>query len=135
MVRDCNPDDIGISVSYPLPGTKFYDRVREQLGNKRNWVDSDDLEMMFQGAYVTEFYRVLHHVVHHEFRMRKAADRVRTALRQPATLRPRHVRDALAIPRHWVGLQRRRRQLGVLEKVKRPDRQLIPLQPVGSSNS
>jgi radical SAM superfamily enzyme YgiQ (UPF0313 family) len=135
MVRDCNPDDIGISVSYPLPGTKFYDRVQQELGNKRNWVDSDDLEMMFQGAYVTEFYRVLHHVVHHEFRMRKAADRVRTALRQPATLRPRHVRDALAIPRHWVGLQRRRRQLGVLEKVKRPDRQVIPLQPVGSSNS
>jgi anaerobic magnesium-protoporphyrin IX monomethyl ester cyclase len=133
MVRDCNPDDIGISVSYPLPGTKFYDRVREQLGNKRNWVDSDDLEMMFQGAYITEFYRVLHHVVHHEFRMRKAADRLRAALRQPATLRPRHVRDALSIPRHWVGLQRQRRRLDVLEKVKRPDRQVIPLQPVGSS--
>jgi radical SAM superfamily enzyme YgiQ (UPF0313 family) len=133
MVRDCNPDDIGISVSYPLPGTKFYERVREQLGNKRNWVDSDDLEMMFQGAYITEFYRVLHHVVHHEFRMRKAADRLRAALRQPATLRPRHLRDAAAIPRHWVGLQRQRRTLNTLEKVKRPDRQIIPLQPVGSN--
>ena len=28
MVRDCQPDDIGMSVSYPLPGTTFYDRSR-----------------------------------------------------------------------------------------------------------
>ncbi|MBC7872155.1 MAG: radical SAM protein, partial [Chitinophagaceae bacterium] len=28
MVRDLMPDDIGISVSYPLPGTTFYERVR-----------------------------------------------------------------------------------------------------------
>ena len=26
MVRDCEPDDIGMSVSYPLPGTKFYEQ-------------------------------------------------------------------------------------------------------------
>ncbi|MBV9357947.1 MAG: B12-binding domain-containing radical SAM protein, partial [Chloroflexi bacterium] len=26
MVRDCKPDDIGMSVSYPLPGTVFYER-------------------------------------------------------------------------------------------------------------
>ncbi len=28
MVRDCRPDDIGVSVSYPLPGTPFYERVK-----------------------------------------------------------------------------------------------------------
>ena len=28
LVRECAPDDIGISVSYPLPGTPFYERVR-----------------------------------------------------------------------------------------------------------
>ncbi len=25
MLLDCMPHDVGISVSYPLPGTKFYD--------------------------------------------------------------------------------------------------------------
>ena len=40
MVRDCQPDDIGMSVSYPLPGTKFYDRVHDELGAKQNWQDS-----------------------------------------------------------------------------------------------
>src|SRR5262249_11985035 len=43
MVRRTRPDDIGVSVSYPLPGTKFYRLVEEQLGPKKNWEDSDDL--------------------------------------------------------------------------------------------
>lgn len=68
LVRTCRPDDIGISVSYPLPGTAFYERVRAQLGPKQNWVDSDDLAMLYRGPYPTSFYRVLHRAVHAEFR-------------------------------------------------------------------
>jgi anaerobic magnesium-protoporphyrin IX monomethyl ester cyclase len=64
LVRDTRPDDIGVSVSYPLPGTTFYDRVRAQLGEKTNWSDSEDLSMMFQGAYTNEFYRALHDALH-----------------------------------------------------------------------
>src|SRR5215212_3862129 len=72
LVRDCDPDDIGISVSYPMPGTKFYEAVREQLGEKQNWQDSQDLAMLYQGPFSTAFYRKLHSVVHKEFRARKA---------------------------------------------------------------
>lgn len=72
MVRKCAPDDIGISVSYPLPGTKFFERVKMELGEKQNWVDSDDLAMLYRGPYPQEFYRILHGRVHHEFRMRRA---------------------------------------------------------------
>ncbi|HET9911408.1 MAG TPA: radical SAM protein [Anaerolineales bacterium] len=72
LVRDADPDDIGISVSYPMPGTKFYETVREQLGEKQNWRDSDDLAMLYRGPFSTEFYRKLHSVVHKEFRARKA---------------------------------------------------------------
>jgi len=73
MIRDCAPDDIGISVSYPLPGTKFHERVRAQLGAKQNWNDSDDLAMLYRGTYTPEFYRALYRAVHHEFRARRAA--------------------------------------------------------------
>ena len=79
LVRDIAPDDIGVSVSYPLPGTKFYDRVRAELGSKQNWVDSDDLAMMYRATYPPQFYRVLHHVVHHEFRARQLARRLKRA--------------------------------------------------------
>src|SRR5205814_61767 len=47
MVGRCRPDDIGISVSYPLPGTAFFERVKADLGEKKNWVDSGDLAMMY----------------------------------------------------------------------------------------
>ncbi len=66
LVRRTRPDDIGVSVSYPLPGTRFYQRVRQELGEKTNWVDSDDLSIMFRGAYTNEFYRALRDALHAE---------------------------------------------------------------------
>ncbi|MGH9596893.1 MAG: B12-binding domain-containing radical SAM protein, partial [Edaphobacter sp.] len=66
LVRQLRPDDVGISLSYPLPGTIFYERVRAQLGTKRNWTDSDDLCIMFKAAYTTEFYRAVREALHAE---------------------------------------------------------------------
>jgi anaerobic magnesium-protoporphyrin IX monomethyl ester cyclase len=68
MVRSTEPSDIGISISYPLPGTKFYQMVADQLGAKANWSDSGDLSMMFHGAYSSEFYRALTDALHLEVR-------------------------------------------------------------------
>lgn len=68
MVRETRPDDIGVSVSYPLPGTRFYERVKAQLGQKSNWSDSADLAMIFRGEYASEFYRALADVLHSEVR-------------------------------------------------------------------
>jgi anaerobic magnesium-protoporphyrin IX monomethyl ester cyclase len=66
MVRQTLPDDIGVSVAYPLPGTKFYNLVGAQLGAKKNWEHSGDLAMMFQGSYHSEFYRALRDALHKE---------------------------------------------------------------------
>jgi radical SAM superfamily enzyme YgiQ (UPF0313 family) len=66
FVRETRPDDIGISFSYPLPGTGFYERVQAELGQKRNWTDSDDLCIMFNGAYTTDFYRAVRDALHAE---------------------------------------------------------------------
>jgi len=66
LVRQTRPDDIGVSLSYPLPGTRFYSRVREQLGSKRNWADSEDLCVMFKGTYTNDFYRDIRNALHAE---------------------------------------------------------------------
>ncbi len=66
FVRETRPDDVGISFSYPLPGTAFYERVQQQLGHKRNWTDSDDLCIMFTAAYTTDFYRAVRDALHAE---------------------------------------------------------------------
>lgn len=68
MVKELKPDNIGISVSYPLPGTKFYDKVKDDLKLKANWTDSDDFDMMFHGTYNSNYYRKLQRFVHKEFR-------------------------------------------------------------------
>lgn len=66
LIEEAAPDDIGVSVSYPLPGTKFYEQVKAQLGAKTHWQDSDDLTMMFQGAYDSDFYRRVRDLMHEQ---------------------------------------------------------------------
>lgn len=66
LVRRTRPDDIGVSVSYPLPGTKFHARVEATMEAKRNWTDSGDLTAMFKAAYTSDFYRALHDALHEE---------------------------------------------------------------------
>jgi radical SAM superfamily enzyme YgiQ (UPF0313 family) len=75
MVRRLRPDDVGISVSYPLPGTKFHQVVSAQIGAQANWKNSGDLSMMFRGTYSTEFYRALADAIHVEVREGRPAER------------------------------------------------------------
>lgn len=119
MVRDCKPDDIGISVSYPLPGTKFYELVKQDLGEKQNWADSDDLALLYRGTYSPEFYRVLHRVVHHEFRMRRAVDELARVAYHPAGWRIRHLRLAASIPFNFARWRMRRWRLDQLQRTQR----------------
>jgi anaerobic magnesium-protoporphyrin IX monomethyl ester cyclase len=64
LLRDERPDEIGVSVSYPLPGTVFHDRVVAELGARRNWRDTDELAMLFQGTFDTAFYRLVRDALH-----------------------------------------------------------------------
>jgi anaerobic magnesium-protoporphyrin IX monomethyl ester cyclase len=66
LVRMTRPHDVGVSVSYPLPNTRFYEKVQAQLGQKRNWTDSDDLCLMFTAEYKDVFYHALRDALHAE---------------------------------------------------------------------
>ncbi|HEY3251642.1 MAG TPA: radical SAM protein [Ignavibacteria bacterium] len=111
MVRDLMPDDIGISVSYPLPGTKFYDRVASQMKAKHNWEVSDDFEMMFDGTYSTEFYRVLHKRVHKEYRTRQL-------IKEPV----KRIKSIWKLPFYVGGWIWNHLKLGRLEKTAKQNR-------------
>ncbi|MCC6804342.1 MAG: radical SAM protein [Anaerolineae bacterium] len=104
MVRDLMPDDIGISVSYPLPGTKFYEAVRHELGERENWIDSEDLAMLYRGPFRTEFYRQLHTVVQKYYRSRKKWRDLKNAVRDPRRLNPTLVRRAASMIYHRATL-------------------------------
>jgi len=70
LIRETLPEKIGVSVTYPLPGTPLYESVKMHMLEKTNWEDSNDLAMLFQGAYATQFYRMLHQVLHDELDLR-----------------------------------------------------------------
>ncbi|MEX1248379.1 MAG: radical SAM protein [Anaerolineales bacterium] len=120
IVRECKPDDIGMSVSYPLPGTKFHAAVKSQLGAKQHWVDSNDLAMMYNGPFATEFYRQLHVVLHKEFRARKTRGQLAAGGKVS-------LRRLLALPHQSATLPFARWKLNRLAKL--PHRGIDPLPP------
>jgi hypothetical protein len=78
MLNDFLPDDIGVSVSYPLPGTLFYERVKGELQKKANWTDSNEMVLMFKNTYSPAFYKELHQYIHKNFRKHQGYDSVRS---------------------------------------------------------
>jgi radical SAM superfamily enzyme YgiQ (UPF0313 family) len=100
MVRDCLPDEIGISISYPLPGTPFYNTVLGTLGEKRNWIDSEDLDLMFPGTYPPDYYRTLHRVTHKRFRIWEGLKLARSVMTHPARLDRYAIRRIASVGYH-----------------------------------
>jgi anaerobic magnesium-protoporphyrin IX monomethyl ester cyclase len=83
MVRELLPDDIGISVSYPLPGTRYYAETAARLGAKRNWSASDDLDPLIPGRFSPKFYQALSRVVHAELRILRGIRALGALVRAP----------------------------------------------------
>lgn len=77
MVLNQMPEEIGISISYPLPGTKFYEAVKSQLREKQNWTDSDDLAMMYRGTFSPAYYKLLHRYIHSRYRMQRGLEQIK----------------------------------------------------------
>jgi len=83
MINRLVPHEIGVSVSYPLPGTGFYEKVKEQLKAKSNWTDSDELALMFHNTYPPSFYKQLHRYVHKNFKRRLGYQSLMLIVRKP----------------------------------------------------
>lgn len=95
LLLDLMPYDIGVSVSYPLPGTKFYETVKNDLKYKSNWDDSDDLALMFRNNFSSEYYKTLHRFVHKLFRKSQGKILIKKLLKNPFSLNVKEYRRAL----------------------------------------
>lgn len=96
MINKLMPHEIGVSVSYPLPGTGFFEQVREQLKEKSNWTDSDELALMFRNTYQPAFYKQLHRYVHKSFKRNLAWQNFLFMLKQPLKTNWAVLKKALA---------------------------------------
>jgi hypothetical protein len=96
MINELLPHEIGISVSYPLPGTAFFEKVKSQLHEKSNWTDSDELALMFRNTYQPAFYKQLHRYVHKTYRKHIAFENIRQLVSHPFKSNLRTIRKALS---------------------------------------
>jgi radical SAM superfamily enzyme YgiQ (UPF0313 family) len=116
MINELLPYEIGISVSYPLPGTGFYEKVKDDLKEKTNWTDSDELALMFRNTYQPEFYKQLYRYVHRSYRMHLALDNIKQLLSHPAKTSLKKLRKAASyfyyLPASFLAKQK----LNTLEK-------------------
>lgn len=83
MINTLLPHEIGISVSYPLPGTVFFEKVKQQLQAKTNWTDSDEMALLFRNTYQPAFYKQLHSYVHKSYRKHLAIEHFKNLFIQP----------------------------------------------------
>ncbi|HKB43549.1 MAG TPA: radical SAM protein [Chitinophagaceae bacterium] len=116
MINELLPYEIGISVSYPLPGTVFYEKVKTELKEKTNWTDSDELALMFRNTYAPAFYKQLHRYVHKSYRKHVAIETIKNLLLKPASLSFYKIKKAVSLiyytPSAWLA----RQKLNALER-------------------
>jgi anaerobic magnesium-protoporphyrin IX monomethyl ester cyclase len=98
LLTDLMPEDVGISVTYPLPGTKFYDSVKEKLAGKSHWEDSDDLSLLFNSTFSPRYYKILHRYIHKHFRYRQSIFYLNHALTAPGGLNRSRLRRIVLLP-------------------------------------
>jgi len=115
MINDLLPFEIGISVSYPLPGTVFYDRVKADLKKKTNWTDSDEMALMFTNTFPASYYKQLHKYVHKNYHKHLAKNSLAKLFNKPSALNFGSLKKALSFFYYSPATLIERRRLDRLE--------------------
>jgi anaerobic magnesium-protoporphyrin IX monomethyl ester cyclase len=110
MINELLPYELGISVSYPLPGTLFFEKVKNELVNKTNWKDSDELALMFTNTYQPAFYKQLHRYVHKSYRKHLAFENLRKLFEHPLKMKAAGIKKAFSalyyMPAEFIAKQK-----------------------------
>jgi len=116
MINDLLPFEIGISVSYPLPGTLFYERVKADLKKKTNWTDSDEMALMFTNTFPPSYYKQLHRYVHQNYHQHLAQNSLIELIKRPFHANAKSLRKALSVFYHTPAALLEKLKLERLEK-------------------
>jgi anaerobic magnesium-protoporphyrin IX monomethyl ester cyclase len=100
MINQLLPFEIGISVSYPLPGTLFYEKVKADLKKKTNWTDSDEMVLMFHNTFPPSYYKQLHRYVHQNYHKHLAKNSMQKLIKNPFGVNVKSLRKALSVFYH-----------------------------------
>ncbi len=98
LIARLRPEEIGVSVSYPMPGTAFYERVKASMGAS-NWETSMDNRTLFEAPYDQAFYAAAKELLRstHSASRRRAV--LKAFLQDPG---PEHARRVLGAAWHTL---------------------------------
>lgn len=72
LLSEINPNSIGYSIAYPVPGTEFYEDIKDQLVTTNSdglWERTmEGLQLMFRAEYPLIYYRSLIHYLENKHR-------------------------------------------------------------------
>ena len=117
MINELLPFEIGISVSYPLPGTVFYERVKADLKTKTNWTDSDEMALMFHNTFPPSYYKQLHRYVHQNYHQHLAQNSLEELIKKPLHANARSLKKALSVFYHTPAAMIEKLKLKRLERI------------------
>jgi anaerobic magnesium-protoporphyrin IX monomethyl ester cyclase len=89
-VKECRPDIFFTTVSYPIKGTPYFEKVRHRLVSIRPWEQSTDRELAVAGRHSRSFYRIADELLRSEMAAEPDPARIH-AMRQALHARTREV--------------------------------------------
>jgi anaerobic magnesium-protoporphyrin IX monomethyl ester cyclase len=116
MINKQLPFEIGISVSYPLPGTLFYERVKADLKKKANWTDSNEMALMFTNTFPPSYYKQLHKYVHQNYHKHLAINSFIKLIKNPLKANFKSLKKALSVFYYTPVTYLEKRRLNQLER-------------------
>lgn len=68
LLREAAPDTMSVSVAYPLPGTEFYEMIKERLLPEHDWSYSSENSLLFRRErHSTRYYRWVERLLQKEW--------------------------------------------------------------------
>jgi radical SAM superfamily enzyme YgiQ (UPF0313 family) len=78
-VRKCRPDIFFTTVSYPIKGTPYFERIAQKLINPKPWNQTTDREFKVRGRHSRTFYRHADDLLRSEMAQQPDPARIRAA--------------------------------------------------------
>jgi len=75
LLKETRPDEFSSTVAYPLPGTEFYEQVKDRLVPAADWEHSAENRLLFKRPYSTRFYHWTQKLLRKEWQAARLAHR------------------------------------------------------------
>jgi anaerobic magnesium-protoporphyrin IX monomethyl ester cyclase len=56
LVDEIRPDKLSVSIAYPIPGTRYYEDVKERIFDTSSWRHTNDYRVSYHRKYPDLYY-------------------------------------------------------------------------------